>query len=92
MKSDFRSYIKTCRASSQKDTSVKGFWYILEIPMLEATDRSCGWTKGPSTHNEICRWNDDISNSCQWKGETMEEVETGKNKQEEISGNKEKGQ
>ena len=34
--------------------------------------------------------NDDVTNSCQWEGETMEWVETGKNKQEEVSRNKEK--
>ena len=83
-----------CRASSQKDTSVKGFWHTLEMPLLEATNRSCGWTKGPSRHKEAWRWNDDISNSfsnsCEWEGEVMERVEITK-KQEEVSRNKEKG-
>ena len=58
--------------------------------MLEATDRSCGLIKGPSRHKETCWWNDDGTNSCPCKGETMEKVETGKNKQEEVSRNKEK--
>ena len=59
--------------------------------MLEATDRSCGWTRGPFRHKETWWWNDGVSNSCQWEGETMEGVEIGKNKQEEVFRNKEKG-
>ena len=33
---------------------------------------------GPSRCKETWWWNDDVSNSCQWEGETMEGVKTEK--------------
>ena len=34
----------------QKDASVEGYWNLLKVALLEATDRSCEWTKGPTGH------------------------------------------
>ena len=93
MKSHFRSYINNCRESSQKDTFVKGFWHTLGIPLLEATDRSFGWTKGPSRHK--------LFGGMMILAIVLEIVVSGKgklwkewkrkNKQEEVSRKKEKG-
>ena len=51
-KSDIRLYINWYRASSQKDTSVEGYWNVLTGALIEALHRSCGWTKGPARHKE----------------------------------------
>ena len=45
LKSNFSSYINQYRATSQKDTSVEDYWNVLKVALVEATDRSCGWTK-----------------------------------------------
>ena len=39
--SNFLSYIKYIE-SSQKDTSVKGYWNVLNGALLDATDSVCG--------------------------------------------------
>ena len=36
---------KINRESSQKKIFVKGYWNVLKGALLEATDRSFGWTK-----------------------------------------------
>ena len=52
VKNDFRSYIKKYRAGSQRVASVEGYRKVLKGALLEATDRSCGWTKDPAKHKE----------------------------------------
>ena len=42
IKSDFRSYINHYRVSDQKDNSVKGYWDVLKVALLETTDRKYG--------------------------------------------------
>ena len=42
---DFRSYI-----NSQKDASVEGYWNSLKGALLEAVDRSYGWTRRLAGH------------------------------------------
>ena len=36
-----------------KYTLVEGYLNVLKGALLEATDNSCGWTKGPAKHKEI---------------------------------------
>ena len=65
--SDFRSYIKKYRGSSQNIGTAEGSCNILRGALLEATGRSCGWTKGSAIHKETWWWDDNISNSVSGK-------------------------
>ena len=57
VKSDFRSYINKYRDNSQEGGFVEGYWNILKGALLEATSRSCGWTKGLARHQELLWYN-----------------------------------
>ena len=54
---DFRSYINKYRDNSQEGGFVEGYWNILKGALLEATSRSCGWTKGLARHQEMLWYN-----------------------------------
>lgn len=45
-------YLNKLRKSSKKDASVKGYWNILKGALLEATERTYGWTKSPVSQSE----------------------------------------
>ena len=63
VKKDFSSHMNKYIDSIQTDGSVEDYWNILKGALLEGTDWSYGWKKGPVRHKKICWWNDDVSNS-----------------------------
>ena len=46
------SYINKYRESDQEFVSAEGYWNVLKGALLEATDRSYGWIKGPAGHKQ----------------------------------------
>jgi len=40
--------------------SVQTLWDTLKNELLEATDKVCGWTKGPVNHKTSWWWNDEV--------------------------------
>ena len=57
LKSDSKSYINKYGDNSQEGGFVEGYWNILKGALLEATSRSCGWTKGLARHQELLWYN-----------------------------------
>ena len=63
--------------STEQVASVENHWNVLKGALLEATDRSCGWTKGPDRHKETWWWNDDVSNFVSEKRKLWKEWKQG---------------
>ena len=54
---------------------VEGYLNVLKEALLEATDRSCGWTKGPPRNKETLWWN--VSKSVSEKQKLWSECKQG---------------
>ena len=65
-----------------KHASVEGYWNNVKWALLEATDRSCEWTKDPSRHRETWWWNDDVSDSVSEKHKLLKEWKQGNTSKE----------
>lgn len=63
IKSDFSSYLKEFKVSSESDMSIKCYWKVLE----GALDMTFGWTKSPARQRETQGWKDDVNKSVSEK-------------------------
>lgn len=63
IKSDFSSYLKEFKVSSEADMSIKCYWKVLE----GALDMTFEWTKSPARQRETKRLKDDVSKSVSEK-------------------------
>ena len=52
VKKDFSSHMNKYIDSIQTDGSVEDYWNILKGALLEGTDWSYGWKKGPVRHKK----------------------------------------
>ena len=62
--------------------SVEGLWKALKDSLIEATERSCGWTKGPPRHKETWWWNEAVDSAVKEKRKCWKEWKKGKTSKE----------
>ena len=48
--------------------------------LLEATDETCGWTKGPARHSQTWWWNDEVDQCIKEKRRLWKERNSGGSK------------
>ena len=48
--------------------------------LLEATDETCGWTKGPARHSQTWWWNDEVDQCIKEKRRLWKEWKSGGSK------------
>ena len=46
---------------------MEDLWKLLKDNLLNATDNSCDWTKGPPRHKVTCWWNNDVDQAVRKK-------------------------
>ena len=58
----FSAAVQKLASNKQCDDSVESAWATLRDfeSLLEATDETCGWTKGPARHSQTWWWNDEV--------------------------------
>ena len=61
-------------------TIVESTWATLRDSLLEATDETCGWTKGPARHSQTWWWNDEIDQCIKEKRRLWKELKSGGSK------------
>ena len=62
----------------RSDLSVEGQWKVLKDSLIEATERSCGWTKGPPRHRETWWWNEAVDQVIKVKRKLWKEWKAGR--------------
>ena len=53
---------------------------LLRDSLLEATDETCGWTKGPARHSQTWWWNDEVDQCIKEKRRLWKEWKSGGSK------------
>ena len=75
----FKSHLDTAiRQKDSSDLSVEGRWKVLKEMLLEATDSSCGRTKGPPRHSETWWWNEAVDQAVKEKRRLWKDWKSGR--------------
>ena len=65
------------QSHSGESESVDEIWLQLKDTLLAATEKVCGWTKGPPRHQVTWWWNDDVENCVKEKRRVWKEWKKG---------------
>ena len=76
----FSAAVQKLASNKQCDDSVESTWATLRDSLLEATDETCGWTKGPARHNQTWWWNDEVDQCIKDKRRLWKEWKSGGSK------------
>ena len=60
---------------------MEDLWKLLKDNLLNATDNSCDWTKGPPRHKVTCWWNNDVDQAVKKKSQLWKEWKQGGSKE-----------
>ena len=77
VKSDFSLYVREFREGHNTTPSVEGYWKVLKESLLDAAERTCGWTKGPSRHKETWWWSSDVDSAVKEKRKLWKDWKEG---------------
>ena len=62
----------------QSDLYVEGQWKVLKDSLIEATEWSCGWNKGPPKHRETWWWNETVDQAIKEKKKLWKDRKAGR--------------
>ena len=61
---------------------VENCWNSLKDELLQATEKTCGWSKGPARHEATWWWNNEVDMAIQEKRKLFRIWEKGGDKEE----------
>lgn len=73
----FGAYVQENLEGQEVSASVEDKWSCLKKCLLDASDQTCGWTKGPHRRREVWWWNDQVDDAIKEKKRLWKEWKSG---------------